>query len=310
MIKNVNEYLVLLKKELSGSDPAVIQDALVDCEEYLRIELANTIDADPNMSEADALPAIIEKYGSPVEIAAAYRDIEERVPAGIHRPLHLAHRSALSRFFGVFADPRAWGALLYLILSLGTGIIYFTWAVTGISLSLGLMVLIIGIPFTALFLLSIKGIAYLEGRLVEALLGVRMPRKLQFPGSNLGWWKRIKSLFSERGIWTSMLYSILQLPLGIFYFTLFVTLISVSLYFIAMPITQSVFNVPIIEINDTKYHAATWLLPFIFLTGIMLITATMHLAKLLGRSHAKIAKAMLVTDAHPSKQLKSIDTLK
>jgi len=307
MIKTVNEYLVQLKKELSGSDPAVIQDALVDCEEYLRIELANTIDADPNISEADALPAIIEKYGSPVEIAAAYRDIEERVPAGIHRPLHLAHRSALSRFFGVFTDPRAWGALLYMILSLGTGIIYFTWAVTGISLSLGLMVLIIGIPFTAIFLLSIRGIAYLEGRIVEALLGIRMPRKLQFNGSNLGWWKRIKSLFSERCTWTAMLYSILQLPLGIFYFTLFVTLISVSLYFIAMPITEGVLNIPAFDADGTDYHVATWLLPFIFAVGIMLITATMHLAKLLGRGHAKIAKAMLVTDANTPKQSKSSD---
>jgi hypothetical protein len=305
MIKNVNEYLVQLKKELSGSDPAVIQDALVDCEEYLRIELANTIDADPNVSEADALPSIIEKYGSPVEIAAAYRDIEERVPAGIHRPLHLAHRSALSRFFGVFADPRAWGALLYLILSLGTGIIYFTWAVTGISLSLGLMVLIIGIPFTVLFLLSIRGIAYLEGRLVEALLGVRMPRKLQFSGSNLGWWKRIKGLFSERGTWTAMLYSILQLPLGIFYFTLFVTLISVSLYFIATPVTEGILNIPVVDSDETEYHMANWLIPFIFLAGIILITATMHLAKLLGRGHAKIAKAMLVTEANPPKQSKS-----
>jgi len=305
MIKSVDEYLVLLKKELAGSDAAVIQDALVDCEEYLRTALANVIDADPNISEADAIPSIIEKYGSPTEIAAAYREIEERVPPGIHRPLHLAHRSALSRFFGVFTDPRAWGALLYLILSLCTGIIYFTWAVTGISLSLGLMVLIIGIPFTVIFLLSLRGIAYLEGRLVEALLGVRMPRKLQYSASNLGWWKRIKSLFSEKLTWTAMAYSILQLPLGIFYFTLFVTLISVSLYFIAMPITQGVFNVPAYDSSGTEYHAATWLLPFIFVAGIVLITTTMHLAKLLGRGHAKIAKAMLVTDSNPPKQSKT-----
>jgi len=305
MIKSVNEYLVLLKKELAGSDIAVIQDALVDCEEYLRTALANAIDADPNISEADTLPSIIEKYGSPIEIAAAYREIEERVPPGIHRPSHLAHRSALSRFFGVFTDPRAWGALLYLILSLGTGIIYFTWAVTGISLSLGLMVLIIGIPFTVIFLLSIRGIAYLEGRIVEALLGIRMPRKLQSSASNLGWWKRIKNLFSEKLTWTAMAYSILQLPFGIFYFTLFVTLISVSLYFIAMPITELAFNVPVYESSGTEHHAAHWLLPFIFLAGIMLITATMHLAKLLGRGHAKIAKAMLVTDANTSKQSKT-----
>ncbi len=301
MIKSVNEYLIELKKELAGSDAAVIQDALVDCEEYLRTALANALEADTNLKEADALPSIIEKYGSPAEIAAAYRDIEERVPHGIHMPLHLKHRSALHRFFGVFTDPKAWGALIYFILSLGTGIIYFTWAVTGISLSLGLMVLIIGIPFTVLFLLSIRGIAYLEGRIVEALLGIRMPRKLQTGVSNLGLWKRVKSLFSEKFTWTSMGYSIIQLPLGIFYFTLFVTLISVSLDFIAMPITEGILNIPVFDADGTEYHIANWLIPFVFLGGVLLITATMHLAKLLGHTHAKLAKAMLVSDAIPTK---------
>jgi hypothetical protein len=79
--------------------------------------------------------------------------------------------------FGVFADPRAYGALLYMLLSLVTGIFYFTWAVTGLSLTLGLAVLIIGIPFAILFFASVRGLALLEGRLVEVMLGERMPRR-------------------------------------------------------------------------------------------------------------------------------------
>jgi len=85
---------------------------------------------------------------------------------GLGRPAYMGRQPILSRFFGVFADPRAWGALLYLFLSLGIGIVYFTWVVLGVSLSLGLLVLIIGIPFAGLFLLSIRGIAFIEGRLV------------------------------------------------------------------------------------------------------------------------------------------------
>ena len=49
-------------------------------------------------------------------------------------------------FFQVLACRRAWSTLLYLFLSLATGILAFTYAVTGISLSLGLAILIIGIP--------------------------------------------------------------------------------------------------------------------------------------------------------------------
>jgi uncharacterized membrane protein len=35
MIKSVDEYLQLLKKELEGCDAALIQDALSDAEEHL-----------------------------------------------------------------------------------------------------------------------------------------------------------------------------------------------------------------------------------------------------------------------------------
>ena len=84
-----------------------------------------------------------------------------------------------SRFFGVFADFRVWGAFLYLLFSLATGILYFTWVVTGISLSAGLLVLIIGLPFTCLFILSVRGIGLVEGRIVEA--DIQPTRVLQQP---------------------------------------------------------------------------------------------------------------------------------
>ena len=45
--------------------------------------------------------------------------------------------SLLGRFFGVAADPRTYGALFYMVLALATGIFYFTWVVTGVSLSAG-----------------------------------------------------------------------------------------------------------------------------------------------------------------------------
>ena len=54
---------------------------------------------------------------------------------------------------------------------------YFTWAVVGASLSVSLLILIIGVPLLVLFLGSIRALAFIEGRMVEVLLGVRMPRR-------------------------------------------------------------------------------------------------------------------------------------
>lgn len=62
MIKSVEEYLVLLKAELSGSDAATVQDALADAEEHLRVALANLSEIQPEMSEQEALEQVIEEF--------------------------------------------------------------------------------------------------------------------------------------------------------------------------------------------------------------------------------------------------------
>lgn len=294
MIKSIKDYLYQLKKELTGSDSATVQDALSDAEEHLRTALNNAMEGQSSVSEADALPLIIEKYGPPADIATAYREIESRVQPAFVRHEQTDKRSIISQFFGVFAEPRAWGALLYLLFSLVTGILYFTWAITGISLSFGFLILIIGLPFAGLFLLSVRGIALIEGRIVEALLGIRMPRRPLFSRRNIGWWPQLKALVVEKRTWITMLYMILQLPLGIIYFTLFIVLLSLSLGLIAEPFLELSFEQPFIILNNTVYETPVWLMPVIIAIGLLLLTATMHLARFIAREHGTLAKAMLV----------------
>ncbi len=300
MISSIEEYLSVLKQELGGCDRATIQDALSDAEEHLRTALTSAVS---EASEADALAGIIEKYGTPEDIAAAYRNIEHLITPALYTPGDSAEpekprvqdeRNFLLRFFGVFAEPRAWGAFLYLMFSLVTGIFYFTWVTTGISVSLGLMVLIIGLPLAGLFILSVKGISLVEGRIVEALLGVRMPRRPAFSQKNRGWWDFFKSTVRDRQTWLSLVYMLLQLPLGIAYFTVFITLVSVSLYGIASPILQLGFDIPVSSVSGVAYYLPNWFLPIAVISGILLATLTLHLAKYVGRLHGAMAKALLV----------------
>ncbi|MFC1913414.1 sensor domain-containing protein [Chloroflexota bacterium] len=303
MIQSIDYYLSQLKKELSSCDRATIQDALSDAEEYLRTAFNSVTSNDATISEADALSQIIEKYGLPEEVATAYREIEHLItPALTQRSYpdkleevrrEKGERPLLSRFFGVFADSRVWGAFLYLLFSLATGIIYFTWVVTGISLSAGLLVLIIGLPFTGLFILSVRGIGLVEGRIVEALLGIRMPRRPQFHRRNIGLWVRFKNIILDKYTWLSITYMILQLPLGTIYFSTFITLIALSLFGIAIPILQLGFDVPI-NINGGAYYLAGWMLPLAVVAGVLLATLTMHLAKYVGHMHGAMAKTLLV----------------
>jgi hypothetical protein len=294
MTESVDAYLNALKSELADSDPAIVQDALADADEHLRSALDNARENNPGITEADALPAIIEEYGSLEEVAAAYREIEIYFDPVLASPTHPEHKNPLARFFGVLADPRAWGALLYLLFSVVTGMVYFLWAVAGLTMSFSLLILIIGLPFLVFFLLSVRGIALVEGRVVEALLGVRMPRRSWFFGNDPGWWNRLKSLFLDRRTWTSIAYLLLQLPLGILYFTMFLVMISFSVSLLVMPLTGPVFDQPTIVFGDATYYIPYWLTPLAALAGLVLVAVTMHLAKLVGRTHGALAKALLV----------------
>ncbi|MCK4776571.1 MAG: sensor domain-containing protein [Candidatus Krumholzibacteria bacterium] len=309
MSKTVEDYLEQLRRELAGADPATVQDALSDAEEHLRTALDQTLGERPDVGEAEALEQICEAYGAPADIAEAYREIESHTPPPLAPPERRAGPSPraslgpphaassfVGRFFGVFIDPRAYASLFYMLFSLFTGIIYFTWAITGISLSLGLIILIIGLPFVAVFLLSVQGIALVEGRIVEALLGVRMPRRPLFSGRHLGLWSRFKVLLTDKLSWTTMAYMIIQFPLGILYFTIFVTMLCLGLAGIAQPILHFGFGLPFAQIDNREIFLPSWMIPLCVAVGILWILVTMHAAKFIGRLHGSIAKSLLVRD--------------
>ena len=296
MENNIDGYLRQLKSEMKDCDRATVQDALSDAEEYLRNALDNLKTNKPAVPEATAFSSVVEEYGTPAEIADAYRKIEARTSPSLVARTTQQNRSFPARFFGVVIEPRAWGALLYLLFTLATGIIYFTWTITGISLSLGLLILIIGIPIAGLFILSTRGLALLEGRMVEALLGIRMPHRPLFSPKDKGIWAKFKALLIDKYTWFSMVYMLLQLPLGIIYFTVFITLIAMSLGLIAAPIVGTIFSQPIFVINNTQYFLNGWVLPFTVIAGVLLFLLTLHLAKAVGGLHGKLAKAMLVRE--------------
>jgi len=295
MIKSIEQYLDLLKAELSGSDAATVQDALADAEEHLRAALANVREAQPEISEEEALAHVIEDYGSPAETASAYMEVERRTVPQLTR-VTSKNVLPLGNFFGVYTDARAWGALLYMLIAFVTGIFYFTWAITGLALSVSFSIFIFGLPVALLFLLSVQGLALLEGRIVEALLGVRMPRRPLFTQRELKWLERLKLLVLDKHTWLSILYMIIQFVFGTIYFVLFVTILSFSLSFIAIPFVQEILGTGVIMNNDVRYTLPTWSYPLLIFGGVLLWTAFMNIARGIGQLHGRLAKSMLVTD--------------
>jgi uncharacterized membrane protein len=298
--RSIDQYLRQLREELAGEDAALIQDALYDAEEYLRAEVA----AHPDKSESDVLELIASTYGAPDEVAAAYRDTEAKVKAAMTTPRKIP-KSGAGVFFGVFLDPRAYTSLFLMLLSLATGIIYFTFAVTGLALSAGLSVLIIGIPFFLLFMALTRVVSLAEGRLIEATTGERMPRRPVHQSSTGGFWTRVGDMLKDRRTWTTLAYFILMLPLGIAYFVIAVVGLSVSLAFIFAPLVEVAsrfgwFGLPHDLHSNPAWLDSPWVMPFLVLLGVLLLTLVMHLARGIGRLHAMYAKALLVARTAPA----------
>jgi len=289
--RTVEQYLDALRTALKGADPALVQDALYDAEEHLRAELA----AHVGEAEGDVLARIVQSYGAPDEVADAYRTNEATIQKALRTPTPRPRATALGRFFGIYADPRAYLSLLYLLLALVTGIAYFTFATAGLGLSLGFAILIIGVPFFLLFIGAARIIALAEGRIVETLLGTRMPRRPAYPDRDTPFLRRIVEMLKDPRTWGTLLYLLAMLPLGVFYFSFAVVGLAVSAAVIVLPIVLLLYDAGIVNIDGNVVGAPpTAVLPLISIAGVLLLTVTMHLARGIGYLHGQLAKSLLV----------------
>jgi uncharacterized membrane protein len=293
--QTIPEYLEQLRAALAGADKALVQDALYDAEEYLRSEMA----AQPGRGEAEVIADVAGSYGAPDEVAEIYRETEVTVAKALRAPRPPQRRSLAGRFFGVVADPYTYGSLFYMLLALATGTFYFSWVVTGASLSGGLLILVIGVPLLLLFLLSVRLLSLVEGRIVEALLGVRMPRRPLYTQRDKSWLKRIGEMFTDPRTWTTMAYLLLMMPLGVAYFSVMVTLLATSLGLVAAPFAALFGAGPyLLNINGVSLLEGHqwWALPLAALGGVLLLFVTLHLARLVGHFHGWLARHLLVRD--------------
>ena len=289
-------YLEQLRAALGGADRALVQDALYDAEEYLRSELAEH----PDQSEAEVIAAVAGSYGAPEEVAEIYRDTEVKVQTALRAPPPPPRRSWLGRFFGVAAEPRTYSALFYMLLALATGIFYFTWVVAGVSMTAGFGVLIIGIPFAILYFGSVRVLSLVEGRMVEVMLGERMPRRPLYTGREKPLLERIKDLFLDPRSWSTQLYFLLMLPLGIAYFTTVVVGLALSLGLIAMPFLGLFGHSDAITLQGAGIVLdSPWSWVIGALCGVVLLFASLHLVRLVGSWHGQLAKHLLVKSAQP-----------
>ncbi len=133
------------------------------------------------------------------------------------------------------------GSIVYLLLSMPMGILYFVITVVGLSVGLGTLVIWIGLPILFGTFVAIRGMAAIERQLVVTLL--RFPLPYAQHGQReirRTFVQYVKDMLRDPLTWTSTIYMLLKLPLGIISFTLALVLPIVSTAITLLPVAYLV----------------------------------------------------------------------
>lgn len=188
-------------------------------------------ESDPRGTPRDGPPARSDSHAPP-----SHSGLSNAAAAAPHAPRSMARASLASRIpiLGIWIDPRAWGALIYFgAVGFALSLAYFVWSVTMGALAVGLAPIIIGVPLLVLLLGSARALCLFEGKVVEALLGVRMPRRVQpvEGADSVGFWQRILCWLRDVRSWLSLAYLLgnFFISVGTFALTIALCAASVSL---------------------------------------------------------------------------------
>ena len=175
------------------------------------------------------LANVATSYGAPEEVAEIYRDKETQVENALRTPVAPQRSSPIGKFFSVLADPLAYVAVLHAAVA---GYRHFLLHVGGHRTE----------PFTRIVRadlrhsicravrIDVRALALVEGRLIESMLGVRMPRRPLYADRGKPFGARVEGdVRRPAQPWSTLLYMVMKLPLGIIYFTFAVIGLSLSL---------------------------------------------------------------------------------
>lgn len=200
-------------------------------------------------------------------------------------------QNPLRAVFGPIAWPRSYWNIFYLMLGFPLGLAYFVLYVTGISLGVGLLILLVGAAILLSMVVLTWPLTLLERELANRMLDAKVPA----PGSPeeridedpAGW---LRAILGNRVTWTGMVFLLLKFPLGLASWVLVVVLGAVSLGLTISPAVVALGG----EVNLGFWHPVTvgeafWLVP----VGMAVTIVSFHLVNGLAWLWGRFAAVML-----------------
>jgi hypothetical protein len=132
--------------------------------------------------------------------------------------------------------PRAYTTLVYLALAFPLGLAYFVVTVTGLSVGLGLSVILVGVPILAATLAFVLAAAAVERVLARHLLGVAVPSPDFAATDETGLRDRTVAFLTDTAVWGALVFVVSKLLVGVAAFTSLVVVFSFGLSLLATPL--------------------------------------------------------------------------
>jgi hypothetical protein len=125
--------------------------------------------------------------------------------------------------------------LVYLLLALPLGILYFVILITGYTLGAGLIITLVGVPILVTMIFVTYLLGDLDRAMTSKLLGVRIAKPQAKPARDDSARSILVAQLKSPQFWKEFGYLLLKMPLGIVAFVVTITFVSVSLVLIAAP---------------------------------------------------------------------------
>lgn len=199
------------------------------------------------------------------------------------RPLSVA-RSSLT-----------WRAAVYLTAGFGLGLGWFVMLTVGLALSLGLLVIWVGIPLLALVMLLWRAAAMLERRLVLAAFGVKIADPYRPMPRDVGLLGKWRAMAADPATWKDLAFLGLRFPISLVEFVASVVLWSATGVFLFLPVIVMFQDGAIVNFGDNLYYEANnpvTALPMSVI-GLVLLTIAMYVTRAMALAHLTYARFLL-----------------
>jgi hypothetical protein len=137
-------------------------------------------------------------------------------------------------FLGVLTDAQTYRNVVYLALTFPLGLLYFTVLTTGISLGVGLLAVVVGLPVLIGVVVVSDRLLVVERWLARTLLDTPVP--LDRADGHEDWRDYVRAPFTDLGTWVGLPYLAAKFLVGLATFVLLTVLFTVAASLLLAPL--------------------------------------------------------------------------